>query len=525
LRKQITLIFLSIVWIQVLVTLRAQSLPVGFPLIAESLRRSQLLGKVDSLWSFNIRSFNQIEGPQHKDPIFTFGSVLRKSENEQFNVQLLPISSQTEYTTNTPYQANNGLMLPLSGFQTSLSAGFYAKLGILSIQLYPLLYHGVNQELSGSSNINKVDWGQSQIAVSYRSFMLALSNQNMWWGPSKNNALVMSNNAAGFKHFSFKSNRPVNIFIGHLEWELIGGRLDNSLYTTHYPTQGHSSVPISGPANQDARYMNGISISYHPKWVPGLFFGINRSVQMYQQTAIDNNAYLPVFVTLMRNGDEDIGTDGQISASIRYVMQEANAEFYFDFGKNDATTNARVLLMMPQDSRAYLFGATKMINLSSNDKLIELNFEVTKISQTINRVVRNAGSWYVHTLVHQGFTQLGEVLGATVGPGGDQQDFNIKIIDGQTSFKYGLNMRRVVHNNDFLYAAYRDLDQLKRYWTDLSIGLEAGGFYKRFILEGQLTYIYSLNYQWELLNESKGPLTQGNNQTNIFLGIKTAYQF
>ena len=86
--------------------------------------------------------------------------------------------------------------------------------------------------------------------------------------------------------------------------------------------------------------MNGISISYQPKWVPGLFLGINRAVQMYRQTAIDYNAYLPVFGTLMRNGDEDIGTDGQISASIRYMMQEANAEFYFDFGKNDAATNA-----------------------------------------------------------------------------------------------------------------------------------------------------------------------------------------
>ena len=209
------------------------------------MRRGQLLGTVDSLLSFNIRSLNQIEALQQNEPSFTFGSVPRKSENEQFNVQLLPISTQTEYTTNTPYQTNNGLMLPLAGFQTSLSAGFYAKLGILSLQLYPTLYYGMNREVDGYSNINKTDWGQSQIAVSYRSFTLALSNQNMWWGPSKNNALIMSNNAAGFKHISFKSSRPVNIFIGHLEWELIGGRLDNSLYTSHYPTQGLYKYTLS----------------------------------------------------------------------------------------------------------------------------------------------------------------------------------------------------------------------------------------------------------------------------------------
>ncbi|MDC1517255.1 capsule assembly Wzi family protein [Cyclobacteriaceae bacterium] len=552
-RKQITLIFLSIVWIQGYASLRAQSLPVGFPLIEEGLRRGQLLGTVDSLLSFNIRSLNHIEALQQKELSFTLGSVIKKSANEQFNLQILPISTQIEYTSNTPYQTNNGLMLPLAGFQSILSAGFYAKLGILTLQLYPTLYHGLNRDFDGfpesfndniwrtryswwnrmdlperygSGTINQLDWGQSQLALSYKAFTLALSNQNIWWGPGKNNALILSNNAAGFKHFTFKSNRPVNIFIGHLEWELIGGILENSMYSPPFPTARYSFNPFFNTSkNSDARYMNGISISYHPKWVPGLFLGINRIVQNYSQIAVDNNEYLPVFANLMRNGGDDNGSDGQISASIRYVLKEAQAEFYFDFGKNDATTNARVLLVMPQDSRAYLFGATKIMDLPSKNKLIELNFEVTKISQTINRVVRNAGSWYVHGKVLHGFTQLGEVLGASVGPGGDQQDFNIKVVDSQTSFKYGLNIRRVVHNNDFLYRAFGDLDERKPQWTDLSMGLEAGGFYKRFIFEGQLTYIYSLNYQWELFNESKAPLTQGNNQSNVFLGIKTAYQF
>ena len=139
-RRQITLIFfISIVWIPRLVSLGAQSLPVGFPLIEEGLRRGQLLGTVDSLLSFDIRSLNHIETLQQNKPSFTFGSALRKSENEQFNVQLLPISNQTEYASNIPYQTNNGLMLPIAGFQSSLSAGVYAKLGILSLQLYPTL--------------------------------------------------------------------------------------------------------------------------------------------------------------------------------------------------------------------------------------------------------------------------------------------------------------------------------------------------------------------------------------------------
>ena len=154
-----------------------------------------------------------------------------------------------------------------------------------------------------------------------------------------------------------------------------------------------------------------------------------------------------------------------------------------------------------------------------------MEFEMIQMEQTIDRLVRGAGSWYVHGKVHQGFTHQGQVLGAGVGPSGNQQDFKFLLINQETQLKYGFSLRRVVHNNDFLYDAFGDLDERKRYWTDVSMGLEAGGFYKRFIFEGQLTYIYSLNYQWELLNELNGSLTQGNNQSNVFLGIKTVYQF
>lgn len=524
-RKQITSIFLGIVWTQLSVSLWAQSLPVGITLIEEGLRRGQLLETVDSLLSFNIRSLNHIEEMQVKEPFFNFGSVIKKSKNEQFNLQLLPILTQTEYTSKIPYQTNNGLMLPLAGFQTNLSVGLYAKLGILSIQLYPNLFYGLNREPKGYSNINRVDWGQSQISLSYKAFTLSMSNQNMWWGPGKYNALIMSNNAAGFKHISFKSSRPVDIFIGHLEWELIGGILENSLHTSHYPYQGYTSRPFSGYANHDVRYLNGISISYQPKWVPGLFLGINRGVQMYRQTAYDYNEFLPVFGNLFRGGDEDVGTDGQISITTRYMMPEAWAELYFEYGRNDAAGSIRDFALIPQHSRAYIFGVTKLIEAKKEHKVISIEYEMIQMEQTIDRLVRGAGSWYVHGKIHEGFTHQGQVLGAGVGPSGNQQDFKILLIDQETQLKYGFSLRRIVHNNDYLYITFQDLDKRKRYWTDLSMGLEAGGVYKRFIVEGNFNYIYTLNYQWELLNDFTGPMIQGNNQINIFLGLKTIYQF
>jgi hypothetical protein len=164
------------------------------------------------------------------------------------------------------------------------------------------------------------------------------------------------------------------------------------------------------------------------------------------------------------------------------------------------------------------------VEAKKENKVISIEYEMIQMEQTIDRLVRGAGSWYVHGLIDQGFTHQGQVIGAGVGPSGNQQDFKILLIDQDTQLKYGFSLRRVVHNNDYLYVTSLD-QKRKRHWTDLSVGLEAGGGYRSFILEGQLTYIYVLNYQWEFSNELTGPMIQGNNQTNIFLGIKTIYQF
>ena len=207
------------------------------------------------------------------------------------------------------------------------------------------------------------------------------------------------------------------------------------------------------------------------------------------------------------------------------MMPEAWAELYFEYGRNDAAGSIRDFALIPQHSRAYIFGVTKLIEAKKEHKVISIEYEMIQMEQTIDRLVRGAGSWYVHGKIQEGFTHQGQVLGAGVGPSGNQQDFKILLIDQETQLKYGLSLRRVVHNNDYLYNTFQDLDKRKRYWTDLSMGLEAGGVYKRFIVEGQFTYIYALNYQWELLNDFTGQMIQGNNQINVFLGIKTIYQF
>ena len=62
-------------------------------------------------------------------------------------------------------------------------------------------------ERHGNNQHNKTTLGQSSIKLNWKNLSLGLSNENLWWGPSRRNGIMMSNHAQGFKHISFNSNK------------------------------------------------------------------------------------------------------------------------------------------------------------------------------------------------------------------------------------------------------------------------------------------------------------------------------
>ena len=75
--------------------------------------------------------------------------------------------------------------------------------------------------------------------------------------------------------------------IGNFEWQVISGRLESSGYLPAGSDRQHAGTNIYVPKiNQqgrtdDWRYLQGYTITYSPKWVPGLSLGFIRWVQMY----------------------------------------------------------------------------------------------------------------------------------------------------------------------------------------------------------------------------------------------------
>ena len=51
------------------------------------------------------------------------------------------------------------------------------------------------------------------------------------------------------------------------------------------------------------------------------------------------------------------------------------------------------------------------------------------MEQSASRLLRNAGSWYEHTYVYDGYTNKGEVLGSSIGPGSNSHYLSLNKIN------------------------------------------------------------------------------------------------
>ena len=548
-------------------TMYAQTLPVGTQGLEDYYRRLQLVGKLDSNISFSQRPLTR-EAIQ-KSNIFDPDSLLNTPSIGQIqsfakgkgSFQLLPVSWQQQVNTHHPYGWNDGGMIPAKGYQTMVSAGFFAKFGPLSIQLRPEFVYAANTDFEsygdnrsdadlslyyyellrmdaperfGNGAYKKLLWGQSSIRLTFGPASIGLSNENLWWGPGMRNSIMMSNNAQGFKHLTLNTVRPIRTAIGSFEGQVISARLDDSGYTP-LPVQFLSTgEPLHIPYRQDWRYLTGFNLNYQPKWIPGLFLGFTRTFMAYNNDLSSFNDYFPFFTSFQKNTlaedgqnvvEEAYHRDQRTSLYARWVFPKAHAEIYFEYALNDNSFDFRDFIGSPEHSRAYQFGITKMIPLKGKkDEFIHVNAEVTQLSQTIDGIlIRPAFGFYYHGGVRQGYTNNGEVLGAGTGSGGNLQSIDLNWVKGLK--KIGLGFERYEHNKDF-----SDLFEISpngnRKWVDFAVAAQGSWDYKNLIFNAKLQGIKSLNYQWRQKDFTREAFYIPHNDAYNFHGeLGVTYRF
>ena len=307
----------------------------------------------------------------------------------------------------------------------------------------------------GDKPIRRVDPGQSTALVSAGSFELGASTENEWWGPGLRNAIVLSNNAPGFPHLFFRTGRPLNTRLGALElrW-LVGGLKESNFFDT--------------VANNNTRSISAISAVLQPKSNPNLSIGVARSV--YATAKRWNQIPWRWFDVFARTSPSEnhIGDstrtlrDHFYSLFARWVLPDNGLEVNVEWARLRFPRSLRDALIAPNHTQAYTIGA-QWRSPAWRGGSFRLQTEITDQEQSATFRDGPLDSWYTSRRVIQGYTNRGEMLGASIGPGASTQWLAIDYL--KPAWRIGAFGGRIRWNEDVHsnfgfpdYASYCNFD-------------------------------------------------------------------
>lgn len=525
-----------------------QSLPLGLQALEDFERRKQLLAdSSQSSSSFMLR-------PLYRQP----------DSDKLFEVKLMPVVWRQQYDTDHPEGINDGLMIPARGYQTLFSGGVYARVGILSLQLMPevvcaanksfdglpdkliddvwKIYNGVKNSIDipdrfGDEPYRRVGWGQSSLRLTWKSVSLGLSNENLWWGPGVKASLLMTNNAPGFKHITLNTSKPIKTPIGSFEGQLIAGRLDNSglMWTDSATLLKHGIKPRQ--KRSDWRYLNAMTLTWQPRWVPGLSVGAARSFILYSKDINFGNyrSFFPLLEPVYKvqvGGDaaDTIPSNQNASVFARWVMPESKMEFYLEYGKEDHNWDFNDLMQEPDYLRAYVVGFRKLFPFfNRKNEYFDLHLEMTEFSKTVHgnyRSYHGAGGWYTHG--QHGYTHQGQYLGAGIGTGSNLQSLTMSWV--KELKKISLELYRLNHEDNIwaTFTRYTPYGNIQTHWIDLGGALAADWDYKKLLFNVKLQTVGTINYMFlydPIPSNPPSPWDKGLLRWNVHAAASVAYLF
>ena len=511
----------------------AQTISMDQVPMEDALRRLQLMGKIEGDISFMLRPIQSTRLHSWDTVLQSIDPRVKAMGNQKIDkhflgkwgyASILPVQITQQYVTAQPFQELDGPMIASSGYQVMASAGIFAKLGPLTIQLQPQYVSAANSDFRGTKqtpNYQQTHWGNSSIRLNAGPVSVGISSENITWGPTLMNPLLMSAHAPGFMHATFNSRRPLRTPIGSFEWQWVAG------YLNFMDTIFNNVLDDPGEPPK-RRYFNGFQFSYQPKWIKGLSMGVVRVVQEPESLLKDNKEWNLLFRNISRATDKpeyvnsllgsvEDNRDQYASIFLRWIFQPAQAEFYTEWGRNDAFFNMRDFIQDPGHSRGYTYGFRKLFKQTKDNEYWQFVSEYTRLQQPSTFPVRTAWTWYVHNPL-SGYDQLGQILGAPIGSGGNSIMFRISKFKGWE--QKAIQLESTTQQADRYEEPYYRLTYLNpstTKWVDFGFRLLYDRPYKKFFISTTLAFKRSINYNFSQPATANGFGFNNPNDLNSFL--------
>ena len=292
----------------------------------------------------------------------------------------------------------------------------------------------------GKGPIRRFDLGQTTAMFATNRVDFGFSNENEWWGPGIRNAIVLSNNAPGFPHFFIRTAHPLSTRFGLIEarW-LVGGLTESKFFDT--------------VSTNNVRSLASVAATLQTAWDPNLSFGVARSV--YSTATGWGQVPWRWLDVLSRTADSGNATpqdppgkvrkDQLFSLFARWVAPADGLEIYTEWARTQLRLNLHDLLVRPNHTQAYTLGL-QWRRPAWWGGAFRLQTEITQMEQSATFRDLPQESWNMSARVIQGYTNRGEVIGASIGPGASSQWLAMDYV--RPSWRFGGYVGRIRWNED-----------------------------------------------------------------------------
>jgi hypothetical protein len=424
--------------------LSAQRLAVG-DVDEEYLRVLQLLGRAPTTASLLIRpiamrtAFGEAGDTATHPWSARWGAGFRNSSGAAVvhDPELRGI-----FYTHFPEDRNEGALTPGRYASVALNGGSTVRWGGLSVSLRPMAAWVQNADFEtapvqvpgmpeyaypwkrldapqrfGPDPFWQFDTGQSEVRFDLRGVSATAGTTNLWWGPGRHNAILMSNNAAGIPHVSLETSRPIDVGVGRLEAHWMFGRLQGTkFWDPDLEDRGRylvgTALALSDFPGLDGLSLGAARVFYAEVPEGGIPLG---EYLLFLQTPIKSSLATP------DNPGGDDKRDQMFSLFGRWVLPASGFEVYAEWARNDHSQELVDYILVLGNTQAFTLGLQKA-NVLSGNRILTLHGEVTQLDNPADtRAYMARTTYYAHYLVHRGYTQEGQVVGSAIGSGGTAQ--------------------------------------------------------------------------------------------------------
>lgn len=312
---------------------------------------------------------------------------------------------------------------------------------------YPLAYRLDYVQRFGNGSFTKLYPGQSEVRFVLNNWTIGAGSQNISWGPSYRNPILLSKQAAGIPHIDIGTFVPRVTKIGTFEGKSYWGILSESQFFDENP-------------DNNRNLFGGLVLGYRPSFLKSLSVGISRS--FYRQLeGIKISDLFAQFVTFNRDFDEEIRPgiftndlyDQMLSLYATWTFEEEGFEVYLEFAKNDFPGNFLEFVRYPDRARAYTLGFNKLVDVGA-ESILKFGYEGTVLGSNQVKSVTGSGNpiYYIHTVNELGYTHDGQLLGAGIGPASNSNWLGFTLYTPSSQF--GLEAERIRFNDDYLVSTF-----------------------------------------------------------------------